>query len=148
LKGVLRWNRNAALGGRNLDLVHVMPNECDGQLECPRLVELLGKRAQQPGPALFFANQSPVEPRLLSNRVLFDAVRDVRTDFRLEPRDAWLLRWVARWSVAHRMWQLCQSNAEFLRQIDRYKAACQAPLPPRGFDDDIGGDAYRAAGLP
>src|SRR5262249_20758688 len=127
LKGVLQWNRDRAHGGRDLHLPVVTQDFCSRNT-CPELLPLIedqtlvesyvdGKPTGQIDKfKIFFDPDNYTTPRLLSNRLLFDAVRSVPTDFKLSARYAWLLRYTARWVVAHRIWQLCAVNRPLLEK--------------------------------
>jgi hypothetical protein len=159
LQGVLKWNRDRAEGGRDLQLPQVKPGVCTGTGDCPALAALIGDRRLMLADAngttggtvdlrkVFFDPANQDTPRLLNNRMLFDAVRTVPTDFQLSTRYAWLLRYTARWAVAHRIWQLCTRNRPLLDTLGPGKAyeVCDRPLGPRPMDDDVGSPAFNAA---
>jgi hypothetical protein len=148
LQGVLGWN-----AGRNLQLPTVAAGFCSAEDACPELMPLVGERRLvldgegKPDRWKMFIGADPrTAERLLSNRLLFDAVREVPTNFELSRRYALLLRYVARWSVAHRVWQLCDRHPELVAKLRAgHERVCNAPLPPRPVDDSIGSDIYRAA---
>jgi hypothetical protein len=160
LQGVLQWNDTTAIG-RNLQLTEVLPNFCSPAEDCTELEPLIGDRKfmeaydqGRPKAAadlgkVFFDSNNHNGPRLLRNSLLFDAVQDVPTDFKLAPRYAWLLRYVAPWVVAHRIWQLYHDNRPLLQAFGSGKAeqVCDKPLPNRPMDDRVGSRDYVAAGF-
>lgn len=94
--------------------------------------------------------------RLLNNRFLFEAVCDMQTNFTLSTRHVWPLRYIARWAVASRVWQLCRYNRTLIETLSvSPQTVCEARLPDRRaspdaatlFDDRAGGPRYRASGL-
>jgi len=105
LQGVLGWNAR-----RNLQLPAAAAGFCSAEDDCPELMPLAGERrlvldgkGKPDLRKLFIGDDPRTAERLLSNRLLFDAVREVPTQFELSRRYALLLRYVARWSVAHRV---------------------------------------------
>lgn len=111
LIGVLRWN---APGGRGLALPTTPPGFCSGP-ECAALDDVLGDRrlgrAKAPDVAeLFFSGPA-------------DGAR--------------LLRYVARWAVAHRVWELCTGHAELLDRLPGGREpVCDKSLPARAIEDN------------
>lgn len=154
LQGVLAWNAR-----RNLRLPTAEPGFCSDEHDCPELLPLVGQRRllvrERAAPdggdlpdlrKMFIGDDPRAAERLLSNRLLFDAVRETPTNFQLSPRYALLLRYVARWSVAHRVWQLCTRNPELVGKLRAgYDRVCKAPLPERPVDDRIGSRIYADA---
>ena len=94
---------------------------------------------------IFFDPDNRTTPRLLRNSLLFDGARTVPTDFKLSKRYGWLLRYTARWVVAHRIWRLCHDNGPLLDVLGKYQRVCKEKLPQRKQRDEVGGDDYRAA---
>ncbi len=148
LQGVLGWNAR-----RDLRLPTASAGFCSTEHDCPELAPLAGERRLMLGGdgrpdlrKMFIGDDPRTSERLLSNRLLFDAVREVPTHFELTRRYALLLRYVARWSVAHRVWQLCTRHRPLVEQLRAgYERVCVAPLPPRPVDDSIGSGIYKAA---
>jgi hypothetical protein len=157
LQGVLRWNDDAGPEGRNLQLPTVQPGFCSAAEDCRELEPLVGERklmAQYVDgkptdrvdlTKIFFDPDNHNTPRLLRNSLLFDAVHTVPTDFKLSRRYAWLLRYTARWVVAHRIWRLCHDNGPLLDVFGKYQRVCKDKLPDRSIQDEVGGDDYRAS---
>lgn len=134
LRGVLQWN---APGRRNLALPMVPAGFCR-DAGCAALDDVLGGLPDMPDRPRLFKASGPVDgPRLLNNQALFDAVRDVPTNFKLSARYVRLLRYVARWAVAHRVWELCANHPELLDQLPGgRKPVCEDRLAPRAVNDD------------
>jgi hypothetical protein len=157
LQGVLRWNDDAGPEGRNLQLPTVLPGFCAAADDCRELESLVGERklmaqyvdGKPTGGAdlnkIFFDPDNRTTPRLLRNSLLFDGARTVPTDFKLSKRYGWLLRYTARWVVAHRIWRLCHDNGPLLDVLGKYQRVCKEKLPQRKQRDEVGGDDYRAA---
>ncbi len=131
LKGVLHDNIT-----RQIDLPTVAPGFCSTP-DCPELDAVVGDRTLgEPEPKrrvpLFFDGANANGPRLISNQLLFGAIRDVPTSFELSAQYVRLLRYVARWAVAHRVWELCHDHPDLVETlpggIDR---VCVKPLPAR-----------------
>ena len=119
LQGGLGWNAR-----RNLQLPTTSPRFCSTEDDCPELLPLAGERRlvidgqDRPDLRKMFIGDDPrTAERLLSNRLLFGAVREVPTQFELSLRYALLLRYVARWSVAHRVWQLCTRDRPLVEKL-------------------------------
>jgi hypothetical protein len=157
LQGVLRWNDDAGPEGRNLQLPTVLPEFCSAMEDCRELEPLVGEHKLMAQyidgkptdradlTKIFFDPGNHSTPRLLRNSLLFDAVHTVPTDFKLSTRYAWLLRYTARWVVAHRIWRLCRDNGPLLDVLGKYPQVCKDKLPDRRIHDEVGGDDYRAA---
>jgi hypothetical protein len=140
LKGVLEWNQK-----RNLGLPAVADNFCAPERPCAALAAL-GANTEQ----AFLKDQELI----LDNQWLFEAVRDVPTNFELDLKYVWLLRYAARWSVAVRLWSLCQHNRQLVEKLSAgAKQVCDKPLAPRkltptdanAHDDNVGSAAWHAA---
>lgn len=140
LQGVLKWNRE-----RGVDLPTVAAGFCSSDA-CPEIAPLGAK-----APPFFIEQVGRDQTRTLDNRWLFDAVREVPTDFQLDPNYAWLLRYAARWSVAIRLWNLCTHNRELVDRLTAgAPAVCESVLPPRKlspdaparYDDNVGSPAW------
>jgi Patatin-like phospholipase len=143
-EGVLKWNRE-----RNLRLPAVAPNFCATDTTCPGLAALGGKTEPT-----FIEDAGRDSLRTLDNQWLFEAVRDVPTSFELDPQYVWSLRYAARWSVAVRLWNLCQQNRKLVEKLSAgAEEVCDRPLPSRkltpadkeDYDDNVGSAAWRAA---
>ena len=141
LEGVEKWNRE-----RNLGLPAVAPDFCATDTSCPGLA-VLGGDTKLP----FFLEDKSLT---LNNQWLFEAVRDSPTNFELGTKYVWLLRYAARWSVAVRLWSLCQHNRQLVERLSAgAHAVCDKPLDPRRltptdtntYDDNVGSAAWRAA---
>jgi hypothetical protein len=156
LQGVLEWNAPKIPGrdhsGRNIDLPRTIPGLCDdGGEKCEQMDGLFGEvgdvKDEQDDPIKRFIGDDAKEApgRLINNELLFQTVRQVPTDFRLSLRYVWLLRYTARWVVAHRVWQLCNEDRPLLELMGVAKSACDDPLPPRPRDDRVGGKLYQDA---
>jgi len=136
LLGVLQWNVR-----RNLALPKVADGYCS-RADCPELDDVVGDRTLgepgPPDPAHLFIPPAPGDTaRLIDNQLLFDSVRDVPTNFELSARYVRLLRYVARWAVAHRVWELCDAHRALLAQLPGgAEPVCDRPLAPRPVDDD------------
>jgi hypothetical protein len=159
LAGVLQWNDEIGPKGRNLQLPTLKEDFCLGPNDCQELLPLIGNSDLLKKyvsdrvtndidlSRVFFDPANTSTPRLLKSTLLFDAVRDVSTNFTLEARYAWLLRYTARWVVAHRIWELCTYNGPLVKVIGKYNEVCIKPLPKRELVDDVGSDAFKRAGL-
>ncbi len=137
LIGMLRWN---APGGRGLALPTTPPGFCSGP-ECAALDDVLGDRrlgrAKAPDVAELLFSGPADGARLLHNQALFDAVQAVPTSFELSAHYVRLLRYVARWAVAHRVWELCTGHAELLDRLPGGRGpVCNKTLPARAIDDN------------
>lgn len=130
LVGILNWQKT-----RGLALLETPPGFCSRE-DCPELDRIVGdrtvlKRAPTAND-LFIAPDGPDRARLVHNQLLFEAVRDVPTSFELSQTYVRLLRHVARWAVARRMWELCTDHRDLLDRMPRGAGpVCDAPLPPR-----------------
>ena len=141
LQGVLKWNRE-----RGVDLPTVAAGFCSSDTACPEIAVLGAKTSP-----FFVEALGHNHTRTLDNRWLFEAVRDVPTDFKLDTNYAWLLRYAARWAVAVRLWNLCEHNRSLVKQLTAGAATvCDSVLPPRKlapdatarYDDNVGGEAW------
>src|SRR5262249_6289362 len=150
LRGVLRWNVE-----RDVQLPTAVPGFCSVVNDCPGFSSLArdpkimqNENGQPDLHKMFIAPGPPTTERLINNTAIFESVRDVATDFRLDARHAWLLRYAARWSVARRIWELCAYNRPLL---DRLAAGawrvCNARLPRRERDDRLGSVEFGNAGF-
>ncbi len=130
LVGILDWQKR-----RGLALLETPPGFCS-RADCPELDRIVGDRTLGKGAPkpddLFIAPDGLDRRRLVSNQLLFEAVRDVPTSFELSQTYVRLLRQVARWAVARRMWELCADHRDLLERMPRGAGpVCDAPLPPR-----------------
>jgi len=97
---------------------------------------------------IFIDPGSPTSERVINSNAIFESVRDVPTNFKLDTRNAWLLRYAARWSVARRLWELCAYNRALLDLLPVGSSrVCEARLPDRKRNDDLGSLAFREAGF-
>ncbi len=137
LIGVLKWNAPDAPDGRNLQLPTAPPRLCHDD-DCAALDGVLGGRADAaPRPRLFETSAPVGGPRLLHNQALFNALRDVPTNFELSSNYVRLLRYAARWAVAHRIWELCVDHPDLLDQLPHgRKPVCVDRLPERAVNDN------------
>lgn len=138
LQGILDWQAR-----RGLALPEAPGGFCSRD-DCPELDKVVGdrtfgKRTPVNRDDLFIGPGGVMQPRLLSNQLLFEAVRDVPTSFELSAHYVRLLRYVARWAVARRIWELCADHRDMLDRLpSRAGPACDERLPPRQADDGPG----------
>jgi hypothetical protein len=132
-KTVMQWEQQ-----RNLLLPRASASFCAGdRVQCQPFHDRFGETPPERRGAPTILDEEN-DAWLVSNEHIFAKVADVPTDFQLEDRYAWLLRYAARWIVARRVAEICMEAPDVFDAIGKRRQVCEAALPNRPVRDDVG----------